>query len=140
MGRRVHGRTTFLTASRLLITCQSDPPSSLCIRTVVRAHSVDSQPSISQGARSELFRYKHPSLLPDPADEQPSSDLVLPFTEACPTCTTWPIEAAQGILDKHGIKDIDPDRVWWHRFNNTSVSSTKAFLGWEHYPNAHSNR
>ncbi|TVT85262.1 membrane-targeted effector domain-containing toxin [Pseudomonas sp. H3(2019)] len=75
-----------------------------------------------------------PSLLPDPADEQHLKALVLPFTEACPDLHALAHEAAQGILDKHGVKGIDPDQVWWHRFNNTSVSSTKAFLLWEHYP------
>ncbi|WP_053123500.1 membrane-targeted effector domain-containing toxin [Pseudomonas sp. P1.31] len=75
-----------------------------------------------------------PSLLPNPADEKSLHALVLPFTEACPDLHDMAHEAAQGILDKYGIKDIDPENVWWHRFNNTSVSSDKAFLGWEHYP------
>lgn len=75
-----------------------------------------------------------PSLLPDPADEQSLKALVLPFTEACPDLHAMAHEAGQEILDKHSVKGIDPDKVWWHRFNNTSVSSTKAFLFWEHYP------
>ncbi|MCP1443646.1 hypothetical protein J3D54_002778 [Pseudomonas sp. GGS8] len=41
---------------------------------------------------------------------------------------------ASEILAKHGITGLDPDQVWWHRFNNVSASSTKAFLGWEHSP------
>nr|WP_242485749.1 membrane-targeted effector domain-containing toxin [Pseudomonas sp. TH41] len=60
--------------------------------------------------------------------------MVLPFTEACPDLHAMAHEAGQEILDKHSVKGIDPDKVWWHRFNNTSVSSTKAFLFWEHYP------
>ncbi len=75
-----------------------------------------------------------PSLLPDPADEQSLKALVLPFTDACPDLHAMAHDAAQGILDKHGVKGIDPDKVWWHRFNNISASSTKAFLGWERYP------
>lgn len=75
-----------------------------------------------------------PSLLPNPADEQSLQALVLPFTEACPDLHDMAHEAARGILDHYGIKDIDPEDVWWHRFSNTSVSSDKAFLGWEHYP------
>ena len=75
-----------------------------------------------------------PSLFPDTADEQALKSLVLPFTEACPDLHDMSHQAAQGILDKHKITGIDPDKVWWHRFNNTSVSSTKAFLFWEHYP------
>lgn len=75
-----------------------------------------------------------PSLLPNPADERSLKTLVLPFTEACPDMHAMAHEVAQGILDKHGINGIDPDKVWWHRFDNVSVSSTKAFLGWERYP------
>lgn len=75
-----------------------------------------------------------PSLFPSRADEQTLKALVLPFTEACPDLHAMAHEAAQGILDKHGVKGIEPDQVWWHRFNNTSVSSTKTLLGWEHYP------
>ncbi|VVM73423.1 hypothetical protein PS645_01883 [Pseudomonas fluorescens] len=73
-------------------------------------------------------------LLPDPADELALRALVLPFTDACPDLHAMAHDAAQGILDKHGIKNIDPSQVWWHRFNNTSVSSPRAFLGWEHDP------
>ncbi len=75
-----------------------------------------------------------PSLLPNPMDEQSLKALVLPFTEACPDMHAMAYDVAKGILDKHGIKGIDPDKVWWHRFDNVSVSSTKAFLGWERYP------
>lgn len=74
------------------------------------------------------------TLLPDQADKQSLEALVPTFTEACPDLHAMAYDAAQGILDKHGIKGIDPDKVWWHRFSNTSVSSTQAFLGWEHYP------
>lgn len=75
-----------------------------------------------------------PSLLPNPADEQALIALILPFTEACPDLHAMAHEAAKDILNKHGVRDIDPDVVWWHRFNNISVSSTKAFFGWERYP------
>lgn len=74
------------------------------------------------------------TLLPDKADEQALNALVPAFTEACPDLHAMAYDAAQGILDKHGVKGIDPDKVWWHRFANTSVSNTKAFFGWEHYP------
>lgn len=74
------------------------------------------------------------SLLPNPADEQSLRALLPPFAGACPDLHDMAHAAAQGILDTYGITDIDPENVWWHRFNNTSVSSDKAFLGWEHYP------
>jgi len=72
--------------------------------------------------------------LPDPDDVQALKDLVLPFVEACPDMHDMAHIEAQAILDKYRIQHIDPDRVWWHRFDNTSVTSNKAFLFWEHYP------
>jgi hypothetical protein len=74
------------------------------------------------------------SLLPNPADVRALKDLVIPFVEACPDMHDMSYTEAQGILDKYGIQHIDPDQVWWHRFDNTSVTSSKAFLFWEHYP------
>lgn len=73
-------------------------------------------------------------LLPSPDDVQAIKDLVIPFVEACPDMHDMAHIEAQGILDKYGIQHIDPGKVWWHRFDNTSVTSTKAFLFWEHYP------
>ncbi|SEN63330.1 C-terminal region of Pasteurella multocida toxin residues 569-1285 [Pseudomonas sp. ok272] len=73
-------------------------------------------------------------LLPNPADHQALKDLIIPFVEACPDLHDMAYSAAQGILDKYAITDLGPDQVWWHRFNNTSVSSNTAFLFWEHYP------
>ncbi len=72
--------------------------------------------------------------LPNPDDVQTLKDLVIPFVEACPDMRDMAYIEARGILDRYGIKHIDPDKVWWHRFDNTSVSSTRAFLFWEHYP------
>lgn len=73
-------------------------------------------------------------LLPNPADERALKELVIPFVEACPDMRDMAHAAAQGILDTYHITHLGPDQVWWHRFDNTSVSSTKAFLFWEHYP------
>ncbi|MBI3907624.1 MAG: membrane-targeted effector domain-containing toxin [Pseudomonas fluorescens] len=73
-------------------------------------------------------------LLPNSDDVQALKDLVVPFVEACPDMHDMAHIEARGILDKYGIQHIDPDKVWWHRFDNTSVTSTKAFLFWEHYP------
>ena len=75
-----------------------------------------------------------PALFPDQADARSLKALVPSFTEACPDLHAMAHDAAQGILVKHGVKGIVPDKVWWHRFNNTSVSSNLAFLSWEHYP------
>nr|WP_180205863.1 membrane-targeted effector domain-containing toxin [Pseudomonas sp. SbOxS1]NYU06049.1 hypothetical protein [Pseudomonas sp. SbOxS1] len=53
---------------------------------------------------------------------------------ACPGLLEEAHAVASEILKKHGITGYDPDQVWWHRFDNVSASSTKAFLGWEHAP------
>ena len=74
------------------------------------------------------------NILPEPSDEQALKTLVVPFVEACPDMHDMAHTEAQGILDKYGIQHLDPDLVWWHRFDNTSVSSTRAFLFWQHYP------
>ncbi len=74
------------------------------------------------------------NILPEPSDEQALKTLVVPFVEACPDMHDMAHTEAQGILDKYGIQHLDPDVVWWHRFDNTSVSSTRAFLFWQHYP------
>ncbi|WP_419711861.1 dermonecrotic toxin domain-containing protein [Pseudomonas sp. NFX224] len=72
--------------------------------------------------------------LPSLDDLRALKDLVIPFVEACPDMQDMAYREAQGILDQYGIRHIDPDQVWWHRFDNTSVTSNKAFLFWEHYP------
>jgi hypothetical protein len=53
---------------------------------------------------------------------------------ACPGLQEEAHAVASDILKKHGITGHDPDQVWWHRFDNVTASSNKAFLGWEHAP------
>lgn len=53
---------------------------------------------------------------------------------ACPGLQEEAHAVASEILKKYGITHLDPDQVWWHRFDNVSASSSKAFLGWEHAP------
>ncbi|UCP09294.1 membrane-targeted effector domain-containing toxin [Pseudomonas sp. MM213] len=69
------------------------------------------------------------------AADQETLRLIAPVVvTACPGLQEEAHAVASEILQKHGITHLDPDQVWWHRFNNVSASSTKAFLGWEHAP------
>ena len=69
------------------------------------------------------------------AADQEKLKLIAPVVvTACPGLQEEAHSIASEILQKHGITDLNPDQVWWHRFDNVSASSTKAFLGWEHAP------
>jgi hypothetical protein len=69
------------------------------------------------------------------AADQEKLKLIAPVVvTACPGLQEEAHAVASEILQKHGITHLDPDQVWWHRFDNVSASSTKAFLGWEHAP------
>ena len=69
------------------------------------------------------------------AADQETLRLIAPVVvTACPGLQEEAHSVASEILQKHGITHLDPDQVWWHRFDNVSASSTKAFLGWEHAP------
>lgn len=70
--------------------------------------------------------------LPNAADAMKLKALFPELVDACPDMYSMAREAAQEILDKHGIHNIEPETVYWHRFNNTTVSNSKAFTGWEH--------
>ncbi len=52
--------------------------------------------------------------------------------DSWPDCYAMAQSAAGDMLRQHGITDVDPDKVYWHRFSN-SASNAKSFSGWEHY-------
>lgn len=69
------------------------------------------------------------------AADQETLRLIAPVAvTACPGLQEEAHAVASEILQKHGFPHLDPDQVWWHRFDNVSASSTKAFLDWEHAP------
>ncbi|MET0777392.1 MAG: membrane-targeted effector domain-containing toxin [Pseudomonas mandelii] len=72
--------------------------------------------------------------LPNAADKEQLKTIAPVVVAACPGLKEEAHAVASEILQKHGITGLDPDQVWWHRFDNVSASSTKAFLGWEHAP------
>lgn len=71
--------------------------------------------------------------LPNAADAMKLKALISELVDACPDMYSMAREAAQEILDKHGIHNIEPETVYWHRFNNTTASNPKAITGWEHF-------
>jgi hypothetical protein len=71
---------------------------------------------------------------PNTVDKDQLKVIAPVIVTACPDLQEEAHAMAGEILAKHGINGLDPNRVWWHRFNNVSASSTKAFLGWEHSP------
>lgn len=40
-------------------------------------------------------------------------------------------EHAMRIIRRHTGRDIDPETIWWHRFDN-AVNSPRSFTGWQH--------
>jgi hypothetical protein len=72
--------------------------------------------------------------LPNAADKEKLRLIAPGVVAACPGLQEEAHAVASEILIKHGIINMDPDQVWWHRFDNVSASSTKAFLFWEHSP------
>lgn len=41
-------------------------------------------------------------------------------------------QQARQLLARHGAGKVDPEKVWWHRFDN-AVSDPASFTGWVHY-------
>lgn len=65
------------------------------------------------------------------ADHQQLNDISRSVVEHCPDVREMAREAARDILRKHGLDSLEPDTVYWHRFNRTE-SSSLTFNGWEH--------
>ncbi len=69
--------------------------------------------------------------LPNAADKAALKTLATEVVQACPSLQDSAHETACSILKKHGVTDLDPDDVYYHRFKSAQ-SSTKTFTGWEH--------
>ena len=65
------------------------------------------------------------------ADRQTLHAIGRKVTDACPDMRQMARVAATEILSKHDLGDLEPDTVYWHRFDRTE-SSTLTFNGWEH--------
>ena len=69
--------------------------------------------------------------LPNAADKAALKTLATEVVQACPSLQDSAHETACSLLKKHGVTDLDPDDVYYHRFKSAQ-SSTKTFTGWEH--------
>jgi hypothetical protein len=69
--------------------------------------------------------------LPDATDAQALQALIPDLVTDCPDLYAMAYQVAKDILIQHNITDIEPDKVYWHRFN-AAQSNSKTFTGWQH--------
>ena len=69
--------------------------------------------------------------LPNAADKAALKAIATSVIQTCPSLQDTAHEVASDLLKKYDIVDLDPDQVYFHRFD-ASQSSSKAFTGWEH--------
>ncbi|MFI8223327.1 membrane-targeted effector domain-containing toxin [Pseudomonas sp. NPDC085632] len=70
-------------------------------------------------------------LLPNAADKTALKAIATTIVQTCPSLDDAARQVANEILADKGLSDLDPDRVYFHRFK-TAQSSTLTFTGWEH--------
>ena len=54
------------------------------------------------------------------------------ITQSCPDLRERVRSLAAALLDAHGIKGLEPEQVYWHRFAE-AATSPRTFSGWAHY-------
>lgn len=69
--------------------------------------------------------------LPNAADKAALKAIATRIIQTCPSLQDTAHNVAADLLKKYGIIGLDPDRVYFHRFDEAQ-SSSKAFTGWEH--------
>ncbi|MHC8402624.1 membrane-targeted effector domain-containing toxin [Pseudomonas sp. MDT1-17] len=69
--------------------------------------------------------------LPNAADKATLKAIANPVVLNCPSLQDTAHEVAKDVLNKHGLVDLDPDHVYYHRFK-TAQSNSRSFTGWEH--------
>jgi hypothetical protein len=69
--------------------------------------------------------------LPNAADKAALKAIATCVIQTCPSLQDTAHEVASDLLKKYAITGLDPDQVYFHRFD-ASQSSSKAFTGWEH--------
>jgi len=67
----------------------------------------------------------------DITDEARLKQLALRFLDDYPDAHGLAYATAWTILRKHSTRQLDPAKVYWHRFS-TAVSSSRTFTGWKH--------
>ncbi|WP_030129864.1 membrane-targeted effector domain-containing toxin [Pseudomonas sp. QTF5] len=69
--------------------------------------------------------------LPNAADKAALKAIATTVIQTCPGLQDTAHEVASDLLKKYGIVGLDPDRVYFHRFQ-AAQSNSKTFTGWEH--------
>lgn len=72
-----------------------------------------------------------PRALPNADDKAALKAIATDIIQTCPSLQDCAHEVASNLLKKYAISGLDPDQVYFHRFD-ASQSSSKAFTGWEH--------
>jgi hypothetical protein len=65
------------------------------------------------------------------ADHQQLDAMARRLVDTCPDMRQMARDTANDILHKFGLGHLEPDTVYWHRFDR-SVSSSTSFTGWQH--------
>jgi hypothetical protein len=73
----------------------------------------------------------HTRPLPNAADKTALKAIATTVIQTCPSLQDTAHEVASDLLKKYHVTGLDPDEVYFHRFD-ASQSSSKAFTGWEH--------
>ncbi|MFW0757950.1 membrane-targeted effector domain-containing toxin [Pseudomonas sp. H11T01] len=68
---------------------------------------------------------------PNAAEALALQALIPDLVADCPDMYAMAYQVAKDILTRHHITDIEPDKVYWHRFR-AAQSSSKTFTGWQH--------
>ncbi|MGZ7455412.1 membrane-targeted effector domain-containing toxin [Pseudomonas sp. Ma2-10] len=71
------------------------------------------------------------TFVPDATDVLALHALIPGLVADCPDMYAMAYQVAKDILLQHNITDIEPDKVYWHRFR-AAQSSSKTFTGWQH--------
>ena len=71
--------------------------------------------------------------LPNAADKAALKAIASTVIKNCQSVQEAAHDVASDLLKKFGITGLDPDQVYYHRFD-TAESRSKAFTGWEHVP------
>ncbi|MEN5237800.1 membrane-targeted effector domain-containing toxin [Pseudomonas sp. TWI923] len=73
------------------------------------------------------------SLDPMHTNEQKAlHDLASQLIADCPDMREMARHVAQQVLERNGLRSLDPDKVFLHRFKR-AVSSPRTFNGWQHF-------
>ena len=68
---------------------------------------------------------------PNAADKATLKAIARNVILSCPGLQDVAHEVASELLKQHGITTLDPDRIYFHRFD-AAQSSSRTFTGWEH--------